>query len=700
MLPGSQSQTATVATPPPPGPVASPSPGRTPAAQPSQIASIPADDVPLTPLPPEQLLQPTLPTATSSPQPKASSSSPPLPPPPGLAPQTPPPPPSRQRRPRRFRRFILYMTILTGLGFAGGVWYSLISDNFHDFFTEYIPFGEDAVLYFEEREFRKRFPRATSPTNRPSTPRDTGHKITIPSKSGLSWKVTEDESTGSDLAKKGRHMSALDENKPTPSIERAQQAPSDTTFDKNSKAVDAAKKDSPLSSSVAPSAAKAGLPVMPPNDQHSIKPEAAPKPDLPPHIGPSEKARGPSTAKLRPDQSDSVLPGSKEEPGNPKGPSKIPSKSPEVDEPSVYVPITRIDSLKVNNADEPLVQDLVKILNDIITVVNADNANGKFNSTISKAKTELSSVGKRIIDLKAAEKAAAEHKIKSTQGEFDNAAKELVRRLEDEMHDQEARWKDEFESERDKISQSFQERLNFEVERAKKITDQRVNNQLLEQAVSLKKQFTSEVKDRVETERDGRLSKLSELANSVSELEKLTTDWNSVIDANLKTQHLQVAVEAVRATLKQADRRRPFIKELAALKEIAADDAVVNSAIASINPTAYQLGVPTSGQLVDRFRRVASEVRKVSLLPENAGLASAAASVVLSKVLFKKQGRAVGDDVESVLTRTGVLLEEGNLDEAAREMNALNGWAKTLSGDWLGEVRRVLEVRQALDVSF
>ena len=35
---------------------------------------------------------------------------------------------------------------------------------------------------------------------------------------------------------------------------------------------------------------------------------------------------------------------------------------------------------------------------------------------------------------------------------------------------------------------------------------------------------------------------------------------------------------------------------------------------------------------------------------------------------------------------------------AAREMNGLQGWAKVLSKDWLGECRRVLEVRQALDV--
>ena len=142
----------------------------------------------------------------------------------------------------------------------------------------------------------------------------------------------------------------------------------------------------------------------------------------------------------------------------------------------------------------------------------------------------------------------------------------------------------------------------------------------------MKKQFINEVTDRVETERNGRLSKLSDLASSVTELEKLTADWNSVIDANLKTQHLQVAVEAVRSSLETAERPRPFVRELAAVKEIASQNQVVNAAIASINPTAYQRGVPTTAQLIDRFRRVASEVRKASLLPEDAGVASHAAS--------------------------------------------------------------------------
>ena len=82
-------------------------------------------------------------------------------------------------------------------------------------------------------------------------------------------------------------------------------------------------------------------------------------------------------------------------------------------------------------------------------------------------------------------------------------------------------------------------------------------------------------------------------------------------------------------------------------------------------------------------------------------MASHAASAVLSRFIFSKksEGLPEGEDVEAVLTRTEVLLEEGDLDGAAREMNSLHGWAGVLSRDWVGECRRVLETKQALDVS-
>lgn len=523
----------------------------------------------------------------------------------------------------------------------------MVSDNFHDFFTEYVPFGEDAVLYFEEREFRRRFPKATS---RPPRPSESAPRVTIPGKSGISSKITEAGGDKTDASKTARQSSALNDSSRTSSSPKVE-----TKSQPQTPRVVASEKVPSKVSSAEPSSTKVEQYTSPTKE------------------GASSAASAGASA----------------------GTAK---RMPEVNEPSVYIPVTRLDPLNIPNANEPLVQDLVKILNDIILVVNSDNRSSQMASTIGKAKGELAKVGQRIMDMKEAEQNDAQKKIKSSEAQFDNAARELVRRLEEDLREQESKWREEIEAERKKLNDSYEDRFNSEARKLGEIADQQTRNELLGQAVALKKNFAAIVQDKVESERNGRLARLSELSSSVDELDRLASAWNAVIDSNLQTQHLQVTVEAVRAHIERSEGLRPFIKELAALKEIAVDDAVIGSAIASINPVAYQRGIPSPAQLIDRFRSVADEVRKASLLPNDAGVTSHAASFLASKVMFKKQGKALGDDVESVLTRTETFLEEGCFDEAAREMNSLTGWAKTLSRDWLAELRRVLEVRQALDV--
>ncbi|PVH97911.1 hypothetical protein DM02DRAFT_616165 [Periconia macrospinosa] len=595
--------------------IPNPAPSTTP-SNPEPANSIAPSDVPKPPPAPE---------TTAS---RAAPAIPPAPTPPtGTGSASVASDPKSPKPKRRLRKYLFRLLLLSVLGYAGGVYYSLVSDNFHDFFTEYVPFGEDAVAYFEEREFRRRFPgRAGQPRLHPQITGE--NKVTIPGKSGLTSRVAEE---GSDLAVKGPHVSAVGSATETQAPKVASQTPPKGAQEKKQ---EAARKEKPTES-----------------ESHKLLPKETKKE--------TKTVSAPAPAK----------------------------------------PITPIDHLAVPEASEPVVQDVVKIVNDIITVINADTSREtKYDSALEKAKSELSKVASDINLLKANLAKESESKVQAAHSEFDSAAKELVQRLDHQMQVQETQWKEEFETEREKLAHAYRERLRSELEAADKVFQQKLKNELLEQSIALQRTFAATVRDQVEKEREGRLGKLNELSSSVQELEKLTAEWNSVVDANLKTQHLTVAVEAVKSALENQVVPKPFITELAALKEIAADDAVVSAAIASINPAAYQRGIPNSAQLIDRFRRVAQEVRKAALLPADAGAASHLASFAMSKVLFKKSGLAIGQDVEAVLARTESLLEEGDLDAAAREMNGLQGWAKVLSKDWLSECRRVLEVKQALDV--
>lgn len=607
----------------------------------SKPAKLPATETPTTTATPASIDPGNVPQTPPAPEDVASSPvTKTIPPPPSL--------PVRKKKGffRRLRNYLFTLTLLGAITFGGGVWYSRINDNFHDFFTEYVPFGEQAVLYFEEADFRKRYP---GPLADGARNKDTGAQVRIAPQSGASWRVAD---SGEPAGRQSSAMSGIASSK---------------------KAAAEKKAASVTETKPAPEPAK---------------PEQAPV--APTVIGAASDA----TSKATPDANTSRK-RSKSKSQKPTSDFKVP----EVDEPSRFPPPTPIDPLKVKDADEPVIQELVKMINDIITVVNADNADERFSSTIYKAKSKVNTVGSQIRDIKAKVEKDAAAQVESKVKEFETAANELVSRVEKIMASQESQWRVEFEEEMKRIQGTYESRLQTEIEQQKRVNEETRKNQLLEQAIELKRRFLQDVKSQVEVERKGRLGKLEQLSSAVKELEQLTTGWNDVVDTNLRTQQLHVAVEAVRASLDDAEHPRPFVRELIALKEISAEDPVVNAAISSINPSAYQRGIATPSQLIDRFRRVASEVRKASLLPDDAGVASHASSWVLSKVLFKKQGLAAGDDVESILTRTQTLLEEGNLDAAAREMNGLQGWAKTLSRDWLGEVRKVLEVQQALEVS-
>jgi mitofilin len=474
-----------------------------------------------------------------------------------------------------------------------------------------VPYGEDAVAYFEDREFRKRFPKgAFENKNWPQTRGE--NKVTIGRSSGVNPRVTD----------------------PTTSAEDSKSKLSEKVSDVSHKLLP--KQDAAMTSAK----------------------------------DPSTKSSAPSAQK-----------------------SKAETPKPAA---------TLVDHVNVPEANEPAVQELVKMLNNIITTVNASPDASKYSNVMITAKEDLHKIISSIRTLKDSASQDAEAKVTQAHTEFDKAAQELVSRLEREMRDQETRWREEYENERERLSTSYQQKLAAELDAAKKIADEKTKKSLLEQEISIQQNFLDSVKSKVEEERDGRLSKLNELSASVDELEKLTGQWNSVVDATLKTQHLQVALEAVRAKLQASEYPTPFLDELVALKEVSQGNDVVNAAIASINPTAYQRGVPSVASLIDRFRRVATEVRKASLLPADAGIASHAASAVLSRLMFSKKsdrGLPEGDDVEAILARTEVLLEEGDVDAAAREMNGLKGWAGVLSKDWVGECRRVLEVRQAVEVS-
>ena len=229
-----------------------------------------------------------------------------------------------------------------------------------------------------------------------------------------------------------------------------------------------------------------------------------------------------------------------------------------------------------------------------------------------------------------------------------------------------------------------------------------LKEEVIAQGVELQRRWIREIKLRVEEERGGRLAKLDELAANLKRLERVALDNSTYLDENLRIHALWSALRAVSSTI-DAPLRRPFRDELRVLRHAAAarDDAVVGVALDALEAgDAPDVGVEPLADLASWFSTsVAPAVARVALVPDDgAGVLAHAASYVLSAFAFRRRGLVPGDDVLSVLARAEYHLNEKDLDGATRELNQLQGTARTLLKDWLEAARRRLEVQQTLEV--
>jgi mitofilin len=229
-----------------------------------------------------------------------------------------------------------------------------------------------------------------------------------------------------------------------------------------------------------------------------------------------------------------------------------------------------------------------------------------------------------------------------------------------------------------------------------------LKEEVIAQGIELQRRWIREIKLRVEEERGGRLAKLDELAANLKRLERVALDNSTYLDENLRIHALWSALRAVNNTI-EAPMRRPFRDELRVLRHAAAarDDAVVGVALDALDAgDAPDVGVEPLADLASWFTTsVAPAVSRVALVPDGgAGVLAHVASYVLSAFAFRRRGLVHGDDVLSVLARAEYHLNEKDLDSATRELNQLQGTARTLLKDWLEAARRRLEVQQALEV--
>ncbi|KAJ3330653.1 Formation of crista junctions protein 1 [Blyttiomyces sp. JEL0837] len=224
-----------------------------------------------------------------------------------------------------------------------------------------------------------------------------------------------------------------------------------------------------------------------------------------------------------------------------------------------------------------------------------------------------------------------------------------------------------------------------------------LDEQMKQYAAELERKWDRAAKTLIDQERDNRLAKLDHLALKMKYLEKVSLDASAYSESSHSVNAQSVAVEALREIV-SGRHQLPLVAQMAALKSTIYGDEVIPQILNAIPDSVVSRGVCTFASLESSFKRVSSQIRKVQLMPPRGGPLSYAASVTLSNFVLRKKGMVAGDDVEAILARSEYYMSLGELENAARELNQLKGWAKALATDWLNCARERLEVLQALDV--
>jgi MICOS complex subunit MIC60 len=615
-----------------------------------------------------------------------TSATPPASLPTGGSPPLPPPKPKKSI----FRARNIYVVLfLSALGYGGAIWYSFHSDNFHDFFTEYVPGSKLCVHAVQDYQYTQRYPG--SPVN----------------KAGKT----------SDLARKGPHISALQANRPEV-IEKKKEYEKKEKEEAKKKGEQSKKgkgKGKSEEEQKGPTLNLVPKTETPPQTSEAAKKEVQKEPPAkrdPQGAAPQADTKLATDAKPSPKdlEGESKPPA----PSEPKTTAPISAPVPSAAKQEPPTPLLESDSestasylpglqhLQIALLDispnDPVLEKVTTALNDLISTINSqptyDATSGHLYEFL---KSSIADLNAHLPTLLSQTRADAESQLKSQAEYFASLHQELKAAMLQELNVTVNEWMAAFDRERDLLQERYNERLTEELAKQGQVNDQRLENELLEQAIALRRRWLREIQSQVETERGGRLGKLAALEKSLGELTSLHSDSLTVYSKGERAKKTAVAVQALKDAA--LNRGGGFVTELSALKSISNGDELVRAIIASIDPEAYSKGIVSQADLASRFQSLSVELRKIALLPPDAGVAGHAASWMFSKLMFRQKGYVKGDDVDSRLARVEALLEGGQLEDATREVNSFAGWGRELSRDWLRDARRRLEVVQAIDVT-
>ncbi|KAL6940244.1 hypothetical protein ACO0QE_004141 [Hanseniaspora vineae] len=289
------------------------------------------------------------------------------------------------------------------------------------------------------------------------------------------------------------------------------------------------------------------------------------------------------------------------------------------------------------------------------------------------------------------------------------------------------------------LSEKSELLLNSSIKANEDALKTKQENQITLLSIKQVEQFNKILKEKLDLERDGRLSKLTELNDSVKDLSQIVHKLDKYVitrEASNKLMQLigklqkklltnkEITFEELNknvATLKLLSSIIPSrmmcncknckangICECGCSRKTKLMDIAIKELESAVSAPSIkksqtlegaQAAILSNEQLYNRWFLISDQLQTASLLPENAGILGQFSAKIFSKLLFTKSGVVSnGESMEDVIARVGEHLKLSKLDAAVEEVTQLQGWSRVVVDDWLQSARLKLEVQTLIDV--
>lgn len=401
---------------------------------------------------------------------------------------------------------------------------------------------------------------------------------------------------------------------------------------------------------------------------------------------------------------------------------------------------TSIENKDLGNATATAKHDAVLVyLNPIKATLNSDSeASSKFfnliegiNSTIKAINDQKLAVAEEQLSVITEAHQTLANSVVELNKDFEaavqegastktaDAVKELTDKYEQKLKDDESRLVSKFRIELNNFKAELEERTSKQLAEDLKTNEQTLlakhANEVALLSITQVEEFNKILKEKLDDERNGRLSHLQDLDSGVGKLLESVDKLNNILMKKEAVTQLTLTVEELRAKLQSPELHAlnigPQLKQLKSLSDILPgkpkpccksknqSPPLIDVAIAELDSLTSGTDILTNEQLYNRWNLLAADFKTASLLPPNAGILGHTFAKLFSFFLFTKEGSSpTNEDLDSVFSRVNENLRLSKLDKAVEEAVALQGWPHVLCQDWIKDARRKLEVEALVDV--